>query len=428
MLLTFAQTDFTCDPLKTSVAITHFNLILISYSLNQFSSYNGLHNEVIRLHLTHCNTILDDIIQEDQTSLVTIDKYPLTLIIFTSHTYTVSIGVAGHYDISIDLLRQSDSHRKCLSIFRIRRYHCREITILHHLLGYTIYIFKSPFFQRGRNQNTTCTMQRSINNAEIFLTLDHFRIDRNRMNHIQIDLIHISTDNLNQIFVAFKLNVGNCHLIYFIDNSGIVRSKYLCTIIPISLITVVFSRIVACSDIDTTLATEVTDSKRNFRCRTQIIEEIYFDTVCREDICRNLSKLVAVVAAVITYHHRNLLFILEALVQIVRKSLCSSTYRVNIHTIGSCAHNTAQTTRSEFQILIKAIYQFGFIFVLQHAFHFRLSFGIISRGEPSLGFLSYLFDKFLIFHIIIVILEVKIYLLFTRHKCRRISSNFLHFH
>ena len=248
------------------------------------------------------------------------------------------------------------------------------------------------------------------------------------MNHIQINLIYISTNDLNQLFVTFKLDIINSHLIYFVNDSGIVRSKYLCTIIPISLITIIFSRIMTCCDIDTTLATKVTDSKRNFRCRTQIVEEIYLDTVCREDICRNPGKLVAIVTAVITYHYRNLFFILEAFVQIVGKALCSCTYRVNIHTVSSCAHYTAQATRSELQILIKAIYQFGFIFILQHAFHFHLSFGIISRGEPSLGFLSYLFDKFLIFHIIIVILEVKIYLLFTRHKCRRISSNFLHFH
>ena len=81
------------------------------------------------------------------------------------------------------------------------------------------------------------------------------------MNHVQINLIYISTNDLNQVFVTFKFDVGNSHLIYFVDDSGIVRSKYLSAIIPISLVTVIFSRIVAGSDIDTTLASEVTDSE-----------------------------------------------------------------------------------------------------------------------------------------------------------------------
>ena len=108
--------------------------------------------------------------------------------------------------------------------------------------------------------------------------------------------------------------------------------------------------------------------------------------------------VAAVVTAVVTYHNRDLPFVLEAFVQIVCQSLGSRTYRIDIHAVAACAHDTAQTARSEFQVFIKALYQFGFIWIFQHSFHFSLSFGIVCRGKPFFGFLSHLFNQLLIFH------------------------------
>ena len=226
------------------------------------------------------------------------------------------------------------------------------------------------------------------------------------MNLVQIYLVYIFTDNLNQIFVAFELNVLNGYLVYFIDNGCVVRSKYLCTVIPISLVAVVFFRVVACSQVDTALATEVADSEGNFRSRTQILEEINLDTVCRENIGRDFGELAAVVTAVVTHHNGDLPFVLEAFVQIVCQSLGSRTYRIDNHAVAACTHDAAQTARSEFQVFIKALYQFGFIWIFQHSFHFSLSFGIVCRGKPLFGFLSHLFNQLLIFHKTFFILKV----------------------
>ena len=62
LLLAFAQTDFAGNPLEAGIAIAHFNLVLICHSLDEFSGHDGLHDEVIRLHLAHCNTVLDDVL------------------------------------------------------------------------------------------------------------------------------------------------------------------------------------------------------------------------------------------------------------------------------------------------------------------------------------------------------------------------------
>ena len=406
MLLAFAQTDFTCNPFETGIAVEHLNLVLIGNGLDKFGSHNGLYDKVRRLHLAGCDTVLDNIVQEEQASLVTVNQHPFALVVLASHTYAVGIRVACHHDVGVYLLGKFNCHGKRFRVFGIRRNHCREITALHHLFGHAVYILKAPFFQRSGNERSARAVKRSINDAEVFLTLDYFRVDRKGMNLVQIYLVYIFTDNLNQIFVAFELDILNGYLVYFIDNGCVVRSKYLCTVIPISLVAVVFFRVVACSQIDTALATEVADSEGNFRSRTQILEEINLDTVCRENIGRDFGELAAVVTAVVTHHNRDLPFVLEAFVQIVCQSLGSRTYRIDIHAVAACTHDAAQTARSEFQVFIKALYQFGFIWIFQHSFHFSLSFGIVCRGKPFFGFLSHLFNQLLIFHKTFFILKV----------------------
>ena len=249
-------------------------------------------------------------------------------------------------------------------------------------------------------------MERSIDDAKVFLTLNHFRINGKGMDFIQIHLVYVLTDNLNQIFVAFELDVLNSHFVYLINNGCIVRGKHLRTIIPIGLVTVVFFRVMACSQVDTALAAQMTDSKGNLRSGTQILKKINLDAVCRKNISRDLSELTTVVTAIVAHYYGNLFFIFETFVQIVSQSLGSSAYRINIHTVAACTHDTTQAACTKFQVFIKTLYQFGFIWIFQHTFHFCLSFGIISRGKPFFSFLSDLFNQFLIFHKTISILKV----------------------
>ena len=198
-------------------------------------------------------------------------------------------------------------------------------------------------------------MDRSIDNLHVFVTGDSCRINRNSFHHIQINLIDVFTDNLNQIRISLEFNIGsrsNC--IHFVDDTFIVWSQYLCTIVPICLVTVVFLRIVRSSQNDTALATEVTDGERHFRCRTHVVKQIYFDTIGRENISRSFRKQTAVVTAVVTYYYRNLRQILEVLLQIIGKSLSGSTYCINVHTVATYPHDTAQTACTKFQILIES--------------------------------------------------------------------------
>ena len=96
-----------------------------------------------------------------------------------------------------------------------------------------------------RDKHHTCSVDRSIDNLEVFLTFDNFRVDRDRVNFFQINIVHILTDNLDKVFVAFELDISSRrNLVYFVDDTLVVWSKYLCTIIPVCLVAVVFLRIV----------------------------------------------------------------------------------------------------------------------------------------------------------------------------------------
>ena len=250
----------------------------------------------------------ENIVKIHHTSLITVNQHPFTFIILTSDTYTVCIN----------FFSQIHSHRKSFGIFRVRRDDSREVTVLNHLFGNSKHIFKSPHLQSTRNQHHTCTVNRSINNLHVFVAGDCFRINRNCLHHVQINFVYIFTDNLNQIRIALEFDISSRgNSVYFV------------------------LRVVRSSQDDTALATEVTDSKRHFGSRTHIVEQIYFDTVGRENIGRGLRKQTAVVTAVMTNHNRNLRQIFKVLLQIIRKTLCSGTYRIDVHTVATYAHDTA---------------------------------------------------------------------------------------
>ena len=369
MLLALRECYLACNPLEASVAVAHLDVLLVGNLLDNFCSNDGLHDEVSRLHLAHRLTVLDDVIQEQQTCLVSVDENPLTLVVLARHTYTVGIGVAGHHDVSIHSLGITQRKGKRLTVLGVRTDNCREIATLDHLLFYTMHIFKTPLLDATRNHSHTCTVQGSIDNLEVFLTLDDLRINRNALNQVEINLIDIFANDLDKVFVTLELHILNTHLVDFVDDACVMRCKHLCTIFPISLVSVVLLGIVAGSDIHTTLASQMTDCKRTLRSRTHVIKEINLDSVGREDVCHSLCKKTAVVTAVVAYHHRNLLAVGKVLFQIIGKSLCSHTYGIDVHTVATGTHNATQATSTKLKIFVETLNEFRLVLTFEHSFY-----------------------------------------------------------
>ena len=165
--------------------------------------------------------------------------------------------------------------------------------------------------------------------------------------------------------------------VHLIDDTLVVGSQYLGTVIPVSLVTVIFFRIVGSRKDDSTLATQLANSKRHFRSRTHVVEQIYLYAICGKNIGRKLGKQAAVVTTVMAYHHSNFFQILEILVQIIGQALRSCPHRVNVHTVRAYSHDAAQTARSEFQILIERLHQLRLVGIVEHLAYFRLRSRII---------------------------------------------------
>ena len=175
-----------------------------------------------------------------------------------------------------------------------------------------------------------------------------------------------------------------------------MRREHLRAVVPISLVTVVLLGVVAGCDIHTTLTAEVTDGVRNLGSGTQILEKIDLYSIGREDVSRNFGKQTAVVTAVVAHNNRNLLKVFEALVQIVGQALCGTTHCIDVHTVASCAHNTAQATCTKLKLFVKSINKGGLILVVEHCLNLLTCFLVISGREPLVGLLCYHFNKFLI--------------------------------
>ena len=87
-------------------------------------------------------------------------------------------------------------------------------------------------------------MHGRINDVEVLLTVDDVLVNHSRMYGCHIVVVHFATYNLDKVLVRLELHVLNSHLVHFLDNACIVRSQHLCAVAPVSLISVVFLRVV----------------------------------------------------------------------------------------------------------------------------------------------------------------------------------------
>ena len=110
-----------------------------------------------------------------------------------------------------------------------------------------------------------------------------------------------------------ELHVGDGALVHLVDDTLVVRSKDLSTVLPVSLVTIVLAGVMAGGDVHAALSLEVTDGEGALRCRTKVVEEISLDAISREDVSHGLSIEATVVTAVMAHNDRDFLAILKVL-------------------------------------------------------------------------------------------------------------------
>ncbi len=340
--------------------------------------------------------ILYNIIGEHQSRLVTVKDAPLALRVAAHHCQAVSIRVRSQHKVSIQFIAQLHAQRHSLRVFRVRRNNRREIAVNDHLLLHHVDVLEAPSAQGSRDNHAPRSVQRRINDAEVLLAVNHLLVHQCLMHSVQIVDVHLTTNNLDEVVIRRELHLVNRHLVHLVNNARVVWSQHLCTIVPISLVAVVLTRVVAGGDVHTSLSTQLTDGEGNFRRGTQALEKISLNAVGREDVSHRFGKQSRVVAAVMTHHHAQVFLAGECLQNVVGKTLCGHTHDVLVHAVRTSTHDATQTTCTKFQILIKRIDQGCLVLCIEHCLHFSLRFGIESWREPFLSLSRTLLNQFVV--------------------------------
>ena len=207
-----------------------------------------------------------------------------------------------------------------------------------------------------------------------------------RLESFNVGIVDICA-NFNHILqCVVELDVLDCDFPYILDYALVVRRNYLSAIAPVNFVSVVFFRVMRSGDDDSRVAVQVTDCKRQFGRRTQLVEQINLNSICRQYRSGNLCKFAAVVTAVVCYCATDSLSLVAECKQIVCQSLRSHSHGVAVHTVCSRPHNSAQSASAELQVLVEALVElFGVIFN-----HFGDSLACLlveNFACPILGFL-----------------------------------------
>ena len=101
---------------------------------------------------------------------------------------------------------------------------------------------------------------------------------------LQVVPVHFATNDVDEFLVALKLHVAYLYLVHLVYDALVVGSQHLCAVVPVGFVAVIFAGVVRSGDVDSGLAAQLTDGKRNLRCGSEALEEVHFDAVGREDV------------------------------------------------------------------------------------------------------------------------------------------------
>ena len=222
------------------------------------------------------------------------------------------------------------------------------MSVCYCLLWLNVYIFKSHILQHTLNRLKSCTMKWCVYDLDVFChLLNDFRMNGQITKLCKILLIHIIWNyfiqtSLDCFFFRHSLyHIKRSYLANLIHNTGVVWWCYLRTVLPVYLVSIILSRIVACCNYDTCNTAKFSYCKRKFRNRTKAFENISLDSICCKTQCCCIRKFICHQTGIMGNCNSLILSVLWQ--NIICKSLCCLAYCVYIHTIGSCSDHTTKS-------------------------------------------------------------------------------------
>ena len=366
-MIPLKELDLLADVLKAGQHFHKFCLVVFRDGARHIGGHNGGYHCRIFGHLA-CSRPLPHNIFRDQHAGHISGKGNILAgrFVFRINTQSVGIGICRKHHIRILLLRQLQCQRKCLRIFRVRVIQGGKIRIGQFLLGHDIHMLKAQLGENPSYRHVACPVERRVNDPDIVShLLNHFRMDDLLFQFFHVSVVDLFSDHLIQSFIHGFLLIHGFHVIVirhrtdFFDDFAVSGRSHLCTVLPVCLIAVILRRIMACRHYDTGNAAKFSDRKGKFRCGTQRVKHISLDAVCRHAQSRLIRKLGGHPSGIISNCHT---LLLAALFQnIVCKPLSGFSYRIDIHAVRARADHPSETARTEFQFLVKTIFNLAFI-------------------------------------------------------------------
>ena len=170
-----------------------------------------------------------------------------------------------------------------------------------------------------------------------------------------------------------------------LDDVAVVGGGHLGAVGPVGLVAVVLLGVVRGGDHHARVAFQLADGEAQLGGRAQRVEQVGGEAVRCEDVGHALGELARVVAAVVRHGHADGLA-REVLLEVFGQALRGGAHRVGVHAVRACAHDAAQTARTEFQILVEALDEL-FHIVIHQVFDLLPGLLVVLLAEPPFGFL-----------------------------------------
>ena len=386
LALLFQLADLLTDKLEAGQHIDSTQTIMGGDLFAHVHCDDGLDHDRVSRHLAVLYALAANVIQQQHTGLVAGQQLVLACLVLDGDAHAVTVRVGGKQQVGVALL--GILHAQCHSLFdlRVGIRAGREIAVRLLLLLDHRNVGVAHLLQGAGHGLQTGAVQRTVHDGHILV--DFFA----KQDGLALDLLYEGGVDLVRdvpdaavCHASFKAAGPDiCKDVQFLDLGQNLRSSLggdLAAVRAVDLVAVVLAGVVGRRHHDTGRGVQIAGRKGDGRNRHQNRPDVDLDAIGREHARSNLGKHIALDAAVITDGHRRSF---KVLFQIVRQTLRGLCHRVDVHPIGACADDAAQTARAKGEVTVECVLDLGIIQRFQFCHNIGIGGGIC---QPAFVFL-----------------------------------------
>ncbi len=384
LALVFA--DDLGDVLEAREAVVALHAEAVGHGVGHLRRDDGLHHILPAVEQPQFGPARELVAHEQHEGLVAVQQHVFALLVAQRHADAVRVGVGRQHQVGAFACRQLDGFRHGFTLLGVGRLHGGEVAVHHRLLGHERHVREAEAAQRRGNQPHAGAVQRRVDDLHVVAALHALGRERKLVDAVEVLLVEILAQHHDVLGVeprADHAHVGDAADL--LDDVAVVGGGHLGAVGPVGLVAVVLLGVVRGGDHHARVAFQLADGEAQLGGRAQRVEQVGGEAVRCEDVGHALGELARVVAAVVRHGHADGLA-REVLLEVFGQALRGGAHRVGVHAVRACAHDAAQTARTEFQILVEALDEL-FHIVIHQVFDLLPGLLVVLLAEPPFGFL-----------------------------------------